>query len=232
VSHNDKISDLVESGEGFEILIAGPYRDEEEARNVEAALVSAHSPDLNLIQQPGQKFRHLGVPNEIGSRRTMPHLDVHEVGRITGGALIVLCNLTTQLKSRSSKVGPKNFTDDVVFSNIQDHWYVKKFLPEWIQNPESSPRVLVAVQGPTQDRIIIGAAEIDVEGWADTPVAPWDKHLHTIPLVKSRGLDVDELRGRQIDVKFGTGPSNYIMRVDGDGVVLHGFKMKGKTGKE
>ena len=227
VSHNDKIADEVENGEGFEILIAGPYRDEEEARNVESALVSAYSPEFNQMQQPGNRFRHLGVPNELGVRRTLPRLNVHDVGRITGGALIVLCNLTTQLMSGAAKVGPTNFTDDVVFSNIQDHWMVKKFMPDWIENPHNSPKVLVAVQGPVKDRMIIGASAIAINGWSTTPTAPWDKHLHTIPLMKESGLDVNELRGRQIDVKFGSGPPNYIMWIDGSGLVRHGYMIKG-----
>ena len=229
VGHNEKVAKVVEDGEGFEILIAGPYRDEEEARNVEAALVSASSLDLNLIQQPGKKFHPLGVPNELGIRRTLPPLDVHEMGRIAGGALVVYCNLTSELKNRESKVGPTNFTDEVVFSNIQDHWMVKKFLPGWVSDPSTSPKLLIAVQGPPADRMIIGSARIDNSLWVTTPVAPWDKHVHRVPLVKSEGLDCSELRGRRASIKFGAGAPNYVMLVDADGLVIHGYQLKGKS---
>jgi hypothetical protein len=232
VGHNEKIGKVVEDGEGFEILIAGPYRDEEEARNIESALVSAHALDLNLIQQPGKKFHHLGVPNELGIRRTLPALDAHELGRLSGGALIVYCNLTTELKNRESKVGPTNFTDEVVFSNIQDHWMVKKFIPGWVDEPSTSPKLLIAVQGPPADRMVIGAAKIDAKGWALTPTAPWDRHVHRVPLVKEDGLDCSDLRGRRASVKFGAGAPNYVMLVDAVGMVLHGYQLKGKSSSE
>lgn len=227
--HNELIGDAVKGGEQLEILIAGPYRDEAEARNVEAALVSAIQPELNLIQQPGIKFHPLGVPSELGDRRFQPVLDVHEIGRIAGGALVVYCDLTSPLYDQASKVSPTNFTDDVVFANIQDHWRVKDFMQGWIENPASSPTLLVAVQGPPKDRIVIGSARIDANGWATTIAAPHKDYLHRIPLDKTAGLDNAELRGRRVSVKFNSGPSNIIMYVDGDGLVLHGYQKKGKT---
>ena len=227
--HNEEIGKVVKGGEYLEILIAGPYRDEAEARNVEAALVSAIQPDLNLIQQPGIKFYPLGVPSELGDRRFKPALDVHEIGRLAGGALVVYCDLSTPLHDGISKVSPTNFSDDVVFTNIQDHWRVKDFIQGWISNPETTPKLLVAVQGPPKDRIIIGAAQIDAGGWASTPVAPDKDYLHRIPLDKSAGLDNAELRGRKVSVKFNSGPPNIIMYIDNTGLVLHGYKLKGKS---
>jgi hypothetical protein len=230
VGHNQKIVTTVESGEGFEIMLAGPYRDEMEARNVESALVSALSPNFNLIEQPGLKFRHLGVPEELGSRRTEPALSIHEVGRRAGGALIVYCNLTTELKSGEEKLSPTNFSDEVILNNIRDHWMVKKFIPGWVERPETSPKALVAVQGPVKDRIIVASCLIDSTLWASTPSAPWDKHVHRVPLQPEAGLDIGGIRGRRIDVKFNSGPPNYIMWVDDDGLVLHGYRVTGTRG--
>lgn len=227
--HNEKIAELTGSNKALEILISGPYRDEEEARNVESALVSAMELDLNLIQQPGKKFSPLGVPGELGDRRVMPPLDVHDIGRMSGGALVVLCSLTAQLKDPIPKVGPTNFADDIVFGNIQDHWMVSKFMPGWIEDPLTSPKLLVAVQGPAHDRYVIGSAYIDPPGWATTPTSPRDKSIHRIPLITSKGLDGAELRGRRASVKFNAGKANTIMYVDGTGLVLHGYQLKGKS---
>lgn len=228
--HNELVEGALGRGEVFDILIAGPFRDEAEARNVEASLVSAIEPALNKIDQPGIKFRPLGVPAGLADRRMQPRLNVHELGRRTGGALVVCCSLDSTLKSGTSKVSPTNFTDDVVFSNIQDHWMVKKYLGGWIENPETSPKILVAVQGKPTDRIVIGSAQIKAEGWTTTPVAPWDKKVHRIPLDREAGLDNSDLRGRRVDIKFGTGPANTIMWVDGTGYVHHGYRIKGTRG--
>ncbi len=227
--HNEEVDKVLQAGEALEILIAGPYRDEAEARNVEAALVSAIQPELNLIQQPGIKFHPLGVPSELGDRRFKSELDVHEIGRLAGGSLIVYCDLVSPLHDGISKVSPTNFTDDVVFANIQDHWRVKDFIAGWIREPETSPKLLVAVQGPPKDRIVIGAAQIDVNGWSTTPASPHKDYLHRIPLLKKEGLDNAELRGRKVSVRFNSGPSNIIMYVDKDGLVLHGYRLKGKS---
>lgn len=229
VGHNRGVTDRVENGEGFQILISGPYRDEQEARNVESALVSALAPDLNLIEQPGLRFRPLGVPQEYSSRQTEEHLSVHDVGRMSGGALIVYCNLTSQLKSGNEKLSPTNFGDEVILRNIREYWKVKKFIPGWVENPDSSPRALVAVQGPPSERIVVASCAIDVASWRDTPAAPWDRHVHRVPVLEDQGMDVASLRGRRVRVKFGAGPANYIMWIDGSGLVLHGYRMKGST---
>ena len=99
VGHNEKVAKVVEDGEGFEILIAGPYRDEEEARNVEAALVSASSLDLNLIQQrTGKSFPQEPFAQLLGA-----------IGAVFGSwmnerALMATFNSSFLLYSRSSEM--------------------------------------------------------------------------------------------------------------------------------
>lgn len=226
--HNEHVADFVASGQPYEISISGPYRDEEEARNVEAALVEILNPEFNKINQPGVKFRPLGIPQECATRRTEPVLNAHEIGRELGGCIIVFCNLTTQLKSGESKVGPTSFSDDVVLANIKGHWAVKKFIPSWSADPRSSPKHLIAVQGPVKDRIVIASVQIDAFGWNTTPSAPWDSHLYEIPLRSDEGLDAESLRGRRVDIKFGAGTPNCTMVVDHTGLVLHGYRIRGR----
>lgn len=227
--HNEHIMNFVDSGQAFNISLAGPYRDEEEARNVEAALVSVLNPEFNQIDQPGNRFRPLGVPQKLSSRRTEPLLNAHEIGQITGGCIIVFCNLTSQLKSGERKVGPTSFSDDIVVENIKGHWAVKKFITSWAENPLVSPKYLVAVQGPVRDRIVIASVKIDSHGWAHTSSAPWDPHLYEIPLQAEPDLDELDLRGRRVDIKFGAGTPNCTMVVDESGLVLHGYRLRGKS---
>jgi hypothetical protein len=230
--HNAEVEALGNDGVGIEIWIAGPYESEWAARNVEAALVSAISPELNRIEQPGIKFRPLGMPGHLFERRSLPILNVHQVGELAGGAIVVYCNFDSQLKSGKQKLTLTNFSDDVVFDNIQDHWWVKKFMPQWIERPETSPKTLVAVQGPKNDRVIVGSASIDINGWSTTPAAEWDHKVHRIPLHRENGLDNHELRGRRIDVTFNSSAWNYVMVVDPSGLVLHGYKLKGLKGSK
>ena len=230
--HNAEVEALGKDGVGIEIWIAGPYESERAARNVEAALVSAIGPELNRIEQPGIKFRPLGMPVHLFERRGLPILDVHKVGQFAGGAIVVYCNFDSELKSGKPKLTLTNFSDDVVFDNIQDHWWVKNFIPGWVEQPETSPKTLVAVQGPKNDRVIVGSARIDVNGWGSTPAAEWDPRVHRIPLHRESGLDNHELRGRRINVTFNSSAWNYVMVVDPTGLVLHGYKLKGRRGSE
>lgn len=115
-----------------------------------------------------------------------------------------------------------------VSASIHEHWYVKNFLKRWITNPECLPCTLVEIQGPTSDQVIAASAQIDVAGSATTPVAEWDKSVQRPLLHYNRGLDQHELRGRRANVKFGAGKANYVMIVDKEGRVLHGYWMKGK----
>lgn len=227
--HNDLIMSYVGSGQKYEISISGPYRDEDEARNIEAALVSVLRPEFNQIDQPGNRFRPLGIPQEFSSRRLIPPIDIHDLGRLTGGCIVVFCNLTSQLKSGKAKVGPTSFSDDVILENIKGHWAVKKFIPTWSETPTDSPSYLVAVQGPVNDRIVIASVEIQKDGWAQTPSAPWAPNLFEVPISPSDELDMMNLRGRCVDIKFGAGTANSTMVVDGSGLVLHGYRLRGKN---
>jgi len=226
--HNERVAHFVGSGQAYEISISGPYRDEEEARNVEAALVSILNPEFNKINQPGVKFRPLGVPQDCATRRTEPVLNAHEIGRMMGGCIIVFCNLTSQLKSGQLKVGPTSFSDEVILENIKGHWAVKKFIASWSSNPDSSPKYLIAVQGPLKDRIVIASVGIDALGWSKTPSAPWDPHLYEVPLRSDGDLDAKSLRGRRVDIKFGAGTVNCTMVIDETGLVLHGYRLVGR----
>ena len=221
IAHNKNVSENLGK---FEILISGPYRDEAEARNVEAALISAIDPEWNEVQGTGHKFRPFGVPPELVIRRTEPDLGVSEIGKITGGAIIVLSQESAVLKHNVQKLTPNLFEDGVVLGNIREYWNIKKYIDEWSGSYDLSPKVLVGVQGPIGSRLIVGSVNIDTAGWLDTPVADHDKNVHRIPTMVDSSLDCYELRGRKTsNVKFGQSSLTWIW-VDGNGIVRHGIK--------
>ena len=88
VSHNSGLRSWLASGQ-FDLTVAGPYGDRREALHVEAALISALSPEFNKSPGEGPGFVPLGVPPELGNRPSMAPLTVPQVGKIAGGALIV-----------------------------------------------------------------------------------------------------------------------------------------------
>ena len=221
IAHNERVSENLGK---FEISISGPYRDEIEARNVEAALISAIHPPWNKVAGTGLKFRPFGVPPELVIRRTEPELSVSEIGKITGGAIIVLSQESAVLKHNVQKLTPNLFEDGVVLGNIREYWTIKKYIDEWSGSYDLSPKVLVGVQGPIGSRLIVGSVNIDTAGWLDTPVADHDKNVHRIPTMVDSSLDCYELRGRKTsNVKFGQSSLTWIW-VDGNGIVRHGIK--------
>lgn len=220
--HNERV--LPEAGK-FIIEISEPYRDEVEARNVEAALIYSLKPEWNKIEGTGNKFRPFGVPIELISRRTLSPITLGEIGKITGGALIVLSSEKAEMKTNVDKLSPTNFEDNVIIENIREYWHVAKYKELWATRPATSPRALVGVQGPTNNgRIVVASIEIDQSGWNETPQAPHKTNmpLHRIPLVENSSLDLGEIRGRLVDdAKFQVGSLTYIW-VDGYGQVRHG----------
>ena len=92
----------------------------------------------------------------------------------------------------------------------------------WIDDPGSSPKVLVGVQGPPKSRIIVGAVDIDIDGWATTSVGEHDKFVHRIPTMEPTNLDANELRGRSTaGIVFGQSTALHFIWVDGSGKIRH-----------
>jgi hypothetical protein len=71
-SHNPGLRDWLLHRDAFDLTIAGPYRDEVEAKAVEAALISAMDPKFNKAPGDGPKFVPVGVPGELSGRSIHP----------------------------------------------------------------------------------------------------------------------------------------------------------------
>ena len=87
-SHNEELKSWLERNP-FDLQIAGPYRDEEEAKNVESALISGLNPRFNRSPGEGPAFAPLGVPPHLSERTQQPALRLSQIGKMTGGALLV-----------------------------------------------------------------------------------------------------------------------------------------------
>jgi hypothetical protein len=93
-SHNEGLRALIETG-NYTLEVAGPYRSTDEAALVEAALISAlersgtQAALANLVPGSGPRFRPLGVPGELAGRPLEEPLTLAQIGRLTGGALLV-----------------------------------------------------------------------------------------------------------------------------------------------
>lgn len=163
-SHNPGLRTWLESGV-FELRIAGPYRDEAEALAVEAALISAIAPQFNVHPGTGPKFRPLGVPAHLGDRPSLPPLTEEELGRVTGGALLVYIAPLKVMKDERPKVDPTNPEDEVIALDVEAWWEIDRHIASWKSAPELGPQVLVGVYGRPRHRFVIGAFSIDTASW-------------------------------------------------------------------
>lgn len=218
-THNPGLARLIESG-AYTIEIAGPYTSARDAALVEAALLSAlrlktADADLtNRVAGDGPRFRPLGVPHNFADRLALPPLSVSEIGRITGGALLVRNSFGNDLEPGRPRLDPVNPQDSIVRENIRRYWLLEPVRPGWIARPASAPRVLIGAAGPPTHRYIAGAALIDIKRLATTP----DRE---VPLIKDESADLDacKLRGRLIfDLRFDQGRQSHFIWVDGRGV--------------
>ncbi len=87
-SHNQRLKAWL-AKDNFDLSISGPYKSESEAKVVEAALISSMNPEFNIAPGDGPKFSPIGVPPELWERPRMKPMTLAEIGRETGGALLI-----------------------------------------------------------------------------------------------------------------------------------------------
>jgi hypothetical protein len=166
-SHNERLREWLSAGR-FDLTVSGPYRDEDEAKAVEAALISALRPEFNKAPGDGPRFLPVGVPPALAERTAMPALAEGELGVLTGGALVVYLAPGDFLSDGRRKYDAADPRDADVLSNMRGYWDLGKHLSEWAANPGAAPRVLIGVHGRNvAHRFIVGAAAIDTAEWSD-----------------------------------------------------------------
>lgn len=219
-SHNDGLRRLIDSGH-FSLEVAGPY-DERTAAAVEAALISAlavpATPHLvNEVPGNGPKFAPLGVPVELADRLTMPPLSLADLGRRTGGVLLVRLASGGAFKSDElrAKFDPADPDDQVIGENIRRWWWLRTLFGEW-QQSGAWPTVIAGLAGPPRRRYIAGALEIVPNGSWTTSGPGYEA-----PVVGGN-VDVHGLRGRLVTgALFSQIRTGLFIWVDGSGVVRY-----------
>lgn len=205
----------------YSLEIAGPYNDEASAKEVEAALIEVVQPRFNRARGHGCKFRPVGVPHHLADRQTEDALTISEIGRRTGGALLVYLSPGDELPDGRKKFDAAEPDDRTVVSNIEERWQIGPHLDEWCANVDDGPRVLVGLHGPVLSRFIVGAARIDTSRWGDEGLRV-EGNRWRVPLVEPVDLDAEELRGRRAEsVKFGNLSHLLHIWVDGEGAIRH-----------
>jgi hypothetical protein len=221
-SHNDHLREWLAEGK-FDLNIAGSYRDEQEGKAVEAALISALSPEFNRSPGQGPKFVPVGVPPELGDRQSLEPLTASDIGLLCGGALIVYLAPGDFLKDGRRKFDPATPLDADVVSNVEGMWDLGKHIKDWAAAPAEAPQVVVGVHGRNpKHRFIVGALAIDGSQWAQEEFFVKDRNRWRVPLQDPSNLDVAELRGRRVsDIKFGQFSWQLHQWIDADGVQKH-----------
>jgi hypothetical protein len=219
-SHNDALREWL-ARETYDLSIAGPYRDEAEGKNVEAALISALRPQFNIAPGDGCRFAPLGVPPELADRPIDHPLTVSDIGRRTRGALLVYLAAGDMLADGRRKFDAAQPRDEDVLSNIRGVWDIGRHLAAWRDAPSDGPQVLIGVHGRnTAHRFIVGAVHVDTERWGQPFLAHGSRW--EIPLRQPIDLDACELRGRRVQ---GAAFSNFSWRlhiwVDAAGATRH-----------
>ena len=220
-SHNDDLQAWLASNT-FDLRIAGPYASESEAKAVEAALISSLTPRFNVAPGDGPKFVPVGVPPDLWERPQMEPLSLEQLGRLTGGALLVYLAPGDFLGDGRKKFDAALPTDADAVSNIQGMWDLSALLGSWSADPNQGPQVLIGIHGPVKHRFVVGALRIDTSRWGRKEFYIDDRRRWRVPLADQTELDACQLRGRRVvEVKFGQFSHQLHIWVDADGRRRH-----------
>jgi hypothetical protein len=205
-SHNPEFAEWLRQNVGrYRLQVMGPLGSKQMADAVETALISACKPAsrLELMNvQPGVgkfMFRSYGVPEGLSSRISEPlgREELAGVVRQFGPIMFV----KVHQGDHELRFDPAQLPEDsVICARIRGWWQVGRYRQQWINRKAQSPGLLLGVTGVGGSQIVIAAAKIDVDGWADSPRI--DGNLYEVPLSIQGDLDAAGLRGRPIRSDF------------------------------
>lgn len=206
-SHNHKLKSWLNKGQ-FELQIAGPYRSSEEAKAVEAAMISSLNPKFNRAPGDGPKFLPVGVPAYLGERPALKPLTLKQLGVRGKGALLVYLSPGDRLRDGRKKFDPALPSDRIAFRNIEKNWDLTGLVELWRRRPELMPRTILGIHGKVGHRFVVGSLEIDRARLCDNRnrryANRWPRYRWRVPVVDETDLDHAGLRGRRVEgVRFG-----------------------------
>jgi len=224
-SHNRELKAWLVKNK-FDLQIAGPYSSEAEAKAVEAALISSMKPCFNKAPGDGPKFVPVGVPPDLWERPQMVPLTLGQIGRQSGGALLVYLAAGDFLVDGRKKFDAALPSDEIAVSNIEKNWDITRLVEKWRIRPESIPKVLIGIHGKPSHRFIVGALEINRVAICDQEnlrhAKRWSQQRWQIPLIDRESLDFENLRGRRVsNIKFGQFSHQLHIWVDQSGRKRH-----------
>ena len=225
-SHNEELERYINNKKNkYEIKVSGPYRDKKEAKNIEAAMIWSLHPRFNKARGSGPKFLPVGVPPKLWNRPRMKSLSLSQIGRITGGALLVyLAGGNKIFDDGRTTFDPGRPLDRVAVSNIEKRWDIGSLLKKWEKHPETAPNILIGIHGAIGHRFIVGALAIDKTSLGNPQYKTFKRNQNRwqVPLKTRTKLDEHKLRGRLVtNVKFDNLSHLLHIWVDGNGHVRH-----------
>ena len=109
----------------------------------------------------GPRFRPLGLPTELAGRAAQEPLTLQEVGRRTGGALIVRNSFGADpLSDGRPRLDPVHPDNAVIRHNIVREWQLSRLVPTWRANPHDRPHVILGATGPLSHRYVAGSLRL------------------------------------------------------------------------
>lgn len=212
-THNRAFGEWLESNpDGYQVEVIGPLGSETMVTAVETALISACKPSsklaetfFNLGSGPTEfQFRPWGVPREYAHRFTRP-LDtpeLHDLATSIGTIMFVLITRKRfeEIDGRSQYDPANPPPDPAIADRVEARWQVANRLRAWVDEPLSSPALLVGVYGPPGRQQVIASMAIDQCAWAGAET--FGSGLLRVPVHRDN-LDAFELRGRPIEAAVG-----------------------------
>jgi hypothetical protein len=206
-SHNPRLVDFVLE-QKFTVEVAGPFESRSNGLLVETALISALKPDFNVVQgQARFRFRPLGVPINFARRLSMPALQRNEFLSLQGDAPMPVLFVTVGDRDFGDGRAGYNLamppTDDQILERVREWWQLSRLVPDWVDNFENSPGLLIGINGRPGAQIVIASLRINRKAWGDAKRCPENKSKIRVPTLQTPMLDAFNLRGRRVDRNAG-----------------------------
>jgi len=211
-AHNAALTAALGTG-GYTLEVAGPFGNEQRAKAVETALISAFRLEPTLCNDnkghESWRFRSLGVPNDFVRRVDQPTLERatwRELAKRAGGLIVVYINDRDLGDGRRGDLLANLPPNAKLVQRVDRYWQLRSYAADtWVAKPRRSPGLLVGVSGSGAMRMVIASMRIDRRGWQAAVAAALPQGLLAVPLLAKANdaLDAYQLRGRRVGLGAG-----------------------------